>query len=159
MVLLARSAASKDAESLVLRHELAVLPAAESQAEAGLGGADSARRPGPAAPTAGADEPARDAGHVVALAPAAGPLALDRSPKEGRPPRDAKLAALIEQMARQNPSWGYKRIQGDLLGLGHRVGASTVRRVLKRLRIPPAKPQLLRAMIERAIGAGFRFRG
>ena len=56
----------------------------------------------------------------------------------GRPPVDARLAALIEEMARENPGWGCKRIQGDLLGLGYRVGASTVRRVLKRLRIPPA---------------------
>jgi transposase InsO family protein len=59
-------------------------------------------------------------------------------PKGGRPPVDAELVALIEQMARENPGWGYKRIQGELLGLGYRVGASTVRRVLKRLRIPPA---------------------
>jgi putative transposase len=56
----------------------------------------------------------------------------------GRPPVDARLAVLIEQMARENPGWGYKRIQGELLGLGIRAGASTVRRVLKRLRIPPA---------------------
>jgi putative transposase len=59
-------------------------------------------------------------------------------PKGGRPPADDELVALIGQMARENPSWGYKRIQGELLGLGYRVGASTVRRVLRRLRIPPA---------------------
>jgi hypothetical protein len=58
--------------------------------------------------------------------------------KEGRPPVDATVAALIEQMARENPGWGYKRIQGELLGLGCQVGVSTVRRLLKRLRIPPA---------------------
>ena len=58
--------------------------------------------------------------------------------RSGRPPVGARLAALIEQMARENPGWGYKRIQGELPGLGIRVEASTVRRVLRCLRIPPA---------------------
>jgi hypothetical protein len=41
-------------------------------------------------------------------------------PRRGRPPIDAKLAVLIEQMARENPAWGYQRIQGELLGLDPR---------------------------------------
>jgi hypothetical protein len=62
----------------------------------------------------------------------------DHQPGNRNAPPSGKLAALIEQMARENPAWGYKRIQGELLSLGYRVGASTVRRVLRRLRIPPA---------------------
>src|ERR1035437_3254121 len=49
--------------------------AAEPQAQAGLGRPDGARRPGPAAPQAAADEPAGDPSHAAALASAAWPLA------------------------------------------------------------------------------------
>jgi hypothetical protein len=58
--------------------------------------------------------------------------------KGGKPPVDAKVAVLIEQMAQEKPGWSYEWIQGELLGLSIRVGASTVRRILRRLRIPPA---------------------
>jgi hypothetical protein len=58
--------------------------------------------------------------------------------RHGRPPVDEAVTKLIERMATENHNWGYKWIQGELLKLGHRVGASTIRQVLKRAGIPPA---------------------
>jgi transposase InsO family protein len=47
------------------------------------------------------------------------------------------LATLIVRMARENPTWGYSRIQGALKNLEHRVARSTIARVLKEQGIPP----------------------
>ena len=49
-----------------------------------------------------------------------------------------ELRRLIIEMATNNPTWGYRRITGELVGLGHRVGASTVWRILKQHGVDPA---------------------
>jgi len=56
----------------------------------------------------------------------------------GRPPVDRELQALVVRMARENPTWGYRRIVGELSGLGFSVSASSVRAILIRHRLPPA---------------------
>ena len=56
----------------------------------------------------------------------------------GRPGVMRKIASLLTMMARENPGWGYSRIQGALENLGHRVSRTTVENALKRLGIDPA---------------------
>ena len=49
----------------------------------------------------------------------------------------AEIRQLVRRMAEENPTWGYTRIQGALKNLGHRVGRSTIARILRAHGIPP----------------------
>src|SRR4028118_2312323 len=56
----------------------------------------------------------------------------------GRPPISRELEDLILRLAKENPTWGYGKLEGELGKLGYDIGRSTIRDVLKRRRVPPA---------------------
>jgi hypothetical protein len=56
----------------------------------------------------------------------------------GRPPIGREMRELVLRLARENPSWGYQRIVGELYGLGYPVSASLVRNLLRRAGLGPA---------------------
>ena len=139
LVLLARGDAAKDLEILVLRHQLAVLRRQVSRPRL---------------------QPA-DRALLAALSQAlprfrwscffVTPDTLLRWHRRlvagawtyphhgtGRPPLDQQLQDLIVRLARDNPRWGYQRIQGELLRLGMRVSATAIRTTLRRHGLDPA---------------------
>jgi transposase InsO family protein len=141
VALVARSDAAKDAEILVLRHQVAVLQRQVSRPRLSW-----------------ADRGILSA--LMRLVPAAqrNRVRLIVSPRTvlrwhawlvkrrwtyhhrrpGRPPTAPTLRALVLEMARDNPTWGYRRIHGEFAGLGYTVAASTVWKILKDAGIDPA---------------------
>ncbi len=137
LTLLARSSSAKDAEILALRHEVAVLRRANPRPR--LSWTDRAMF---AALTRIMPKELR-ARRIVTPGTllrwhrqmAAARWRQPRSP--GRPPIPDELVALIVRLARENRRWGVVRIQGELRRLGHRVAASTIRKILRAHHIPP----------------------
>jgi len=138
ITLLARSEASKDAEILVLRHQVLVL-----------------RRQVGAPKPSWADRAIISA--RVRRIPRTRRLCLLVTPRtllrwhahlvrrrwtyprrgSGRPPTRPTIRALVLHLAAENPTWGYRRITGELAGLGRKVGAATVWRILHKAGIDP----------------------
>src|SRR3954453_15479606 len=139
LALLARSDTAKNAEILTLRHEVAVL-----------------RRTNPRPTLTWLDRAILSALSRLLPAPLrrlrlVSPRTLLRwhhqlvarrwtfpHRRPGPPPTAAPIRALVLRMARENPRWGYRRIQGELLGLGYTVAASTVWTILKSAGLDPA---------------------
>ena len=137
LALLARSSSHKDVEILALRHEVAVL-----------------RRTNPRPRMSWTDRAALTAlTRIMTKALRARRIVTPgtllrwhqrlvaakwRQPRPpGRPPVPDELVVLIVRLARENTRWGVVRIQGELRRLGHRLAASTIRKILRAHRIPP----------------------
>jgi putative transposase len=137
LALLARSSASKDAEILTLRHEVAVLRRGNPKPR--IGWADRALLATLARilPTALRAHRIVTPGTLLRWHRRMVTKKWTQPKVPGRPPLAGELAELIVQLAKDNPSWGVVRIQGELRRLGHRIGAGTIRRILRSHRIPP----------------------
>jgi putative transposase len=68
-------------------------------------------------------------------------VVLGRRRRMGRPPLAAESRELVRRLASVNPSWGYQRIRGELLKLGHDASATAIRTILRRHGLPPAPRQ------------------
>jgi putative transposase len=139
MVLRTRSDADKEIEILVLRHQLAVLQRRTSRPRIGW--------PDRALMTA-----------LIRLLPTGRRLGFLVTPatilrwhrrlvtrrwttqptRSGRPAIPAGLRSLAIRLATENPTWGHRRIHGELAGLGYQIGASTIWKILRSAGIDPS---------------------
>jgi hypothetical protein len=138
LVMLGRSPASKDAEIIVLRHEVMVLR--RQVARPAPGWADRAVL----AALAGLLPAALRSGRLVTPGTL---LAWHRRllarkwtcpGPPGRPTVSKQIRDLALRLAGENPAWGYRRVHGELTRLGHHVSQATVRRILRSWRYRPA---------------------
>jgi transposase InsO family protein len=167
--LLPRSDRAKDAEILALRHQLTVLQRQLDGQRVRFDPADRAwlaallqhmRRPGLRRLRLLVQPDTILRWHRDLLARRH--AAVSRPRRRGRPPTVRSIRVLVLRLVRENPSWGYRRVHGELLTLGITVAASTVWEILHDAGIDPAPdratmtwPQFLRSQAHALLAADF----
>ena len=159
----------KDAEILMLRHQLSIALREQPRAHSRLAWPDRAWL----APLAGTLPIDRLAAMRLIVTP--GTVLRwhrdivrhcwarrSRHGRSGRPPVRRNVRSVVLRLARENESWGYRRIHGELAGLGITVAASTVWQILKSAGIDPALrrdgpgwPEFLRSQAQGILALDF----
>lgn len=131
---------SKDVEILVLRHQLEVLHRQTPRPRL--------RRRDRFLLAAASRVLPRGAGHTFLVTPSTllrwhrelvrRKWTFRRHPRGGRPALEARVIEVVLRMAKENPRWGCLRIRGELVKLGSRVSATTIRTLLRRQGLGPA---------------------
>ena len=138
LVLLGRSQASKDAEILVLRHEVMVLRRQVARPRPEWADRAVLAALGRLLPAAVRGSRLVTPGTLLAWHRRLLARKWTYPNRPGRPAVGQEIRDLVPRLAGENPAWGYRRVHGELARLGHQVSEATVRRILRSRGYRPA---------------------
>ena len=141
LLLQGRSQASKDAEIMVVRHEVAVLRRQVAQPKPDWAGRAVLAALARLLPAVSRTRRLVTPGTLLAWHRRLITRKWTYPGRPGHPGTGREIRDLVLRLARENPAWGYRRVHGELTRLGHHISEAAVRRILIRRRRPAPPPQ------------------